>query len=639
VSCPTLPTLASLSLYSSAVEGATFLRLTGGSPAGGDDVHRLVSAWHGWRRFPLIGDHKGARASVYQARAWASCALPILRGAAQGKLDLDYTPEARAWLQRAAAALHEREAMLKAKPAPDAAARWKAHHAGREPMPHQVQALAALQTMAFDGVLLDDDMGLGKTTTATLAWAQSPHKRLLVVCPKSVKLNWLEEIQVVFGGIEGTQVAGRTTPLLYVIDGSAKQKQATIGYMKEVLGEKGTLAAAIINYDLLWKLVEDQWTTLERWCYGQAVVFDEFHYCKGDSKRSKSCEALARFATFRMGLTGTPVQNTVEDLFQQIEILRPGTWVNYHDFKNRYLVTSVIQPNKASKKKLTIVREGKNLPELKAILNTMRVGRRKEDVLTLPPKIVTKPKLELADEHYDIYKTLKEFARIELEKLVKDNNEEMTIFHPLARSGMEMMMRLEMIAQGFISGLPEEYAEKIGPIIKDKAEKIESFRGAFSFPGSVKLEWVTEQIETNLANKPVAVVSRFNAPLYWMKERYKDKASLLVGELDTYQRHDAIKDFKEGKRRIILIQVKMAEGFNLQTALDAIFHGRDWAPAKNAQAEGRFHRLGTAGTVNIQIPIVANTIERFIDKKLVAKEADANQALANCTIRELLEEL
>jgi SNF2 family DNA or RNA helicase len=70
-----------------------------------------------------------------------------------------------------------------------------------------------------------------------------------------------------------------------------------------------------------------------------------------------------------------------------------------------------------------------------------------------------------------------------------------------------------------------------------------------------------------------------------------------------------------------------------------LFYGRDWSPAINAQAEDRCHRIGQKGTVNIQTPIVRGTVEVAIDRKLRAKDADAQQALRSMTVHELMEAL
>lgn len=617
--------------------GELWLELHGGDPKGNDALHRTVSEWAGWRRCQLIGEHMGMVASRYQARAWLAALEPILAS----KLTVAWTPAGRAWADRQVELRRRRDLAL-ARPATAAdVVRWRAVAGGRDAMPHQAQLLEALtETGGQAGIR--DDMGLGKTTTALLHWADSQKRRALIICPKSVKLNWLEEVQAVFAMRGSERELGK--PLVYLIDGTPAQRANVIGYMRAAIAENAH-AIAIVNYDLLRSMNELAWTTLEQWCGNQLVACDEFHYCKDlDSKRAKSVQALMSRAAIRLGLTGTPVRNTVEDLFALCELLRPGTWVSYHKFAERHLVTSKVPVTPGSKRTREIVRGGKNLEELNRIVNSMWIGRKKEEVLTLPPMIRTKPKLELDGLHLDVYQSMKNFARVELEKLMaiegtsEHTNAEVSMFHPLARSGVEAAMRCEMIAQGFISGLPELYAEQIAPMIAGKAERIEGYPNAFVFPDSVKMAWLLDTVESALAERPVVVFSRFNAPLLWLSKRFEG-TTMLVGSMDAVSRHESITLFREGKRRIMLCQVKLAEGFNLTNASDVVFLGRDWAPAINAQAEARCHRIGTVGTVNVQIPIVHNSVERFIEKKLAAKDADAQQALKTVTIRELLEAL
>lgn len=616
------------------------LQLEGGDPKGNDGLHKLVSSWAGWRRRP--GFTSGG--SIYQARAWLAALQPLLASqtTAGGALTIAWTPEARAWADAQAAAYRRRELALTGKVATEEPARWLAAGGGRPPMVHQVQALRALTEMG-GAALLTDDMGLGKTATALLTWAASSCTRALVICPKSVKLNWEEEVKLAWGESEDT-------PLVYVIDGTPSQRANVIGFMRAAIDENRQ-AIAIVNYDLLRSMNEIAWTTLEQFVGMQCLIADEFHYCKDlDSKRTKSVQALMNLASLRLGLTGTPVRNTVEDLFALIELLRPGTWVSYHDFANRHLVISQAQFLEG-RRKVNVVRGGKNLDELARVVSTLRIGRKKEDVLTLPPLIRTKPKLELDGLHLDVYKAMKNFARVELEKLIatvethwqETRNESVvampaiSIFHPLARSAVEAAMRCEMIAQGFLSGLPEQYAQDIAPLIAGKAERVDGYPNAFVFPDSPKLAWLLDVVENDLKDRQVVIFSRFNAPILWLKKRLA--AGVLIGSMDAVARQEAIASFRKGEQRVLCVQVKMAEGFNLTNATEELFLGRDWSPSINWQAEARCHRIGTAGTVNVQIPIVHKTVEVFIDKKLAAKDADAQQALAKVTLRELLEAL
>lgn len=659
-----------LVLRASPTGSEQWLELTGGDPRGNDTLHKTVSGWAGWRRCPQLGVHNGQSASRYQARAWLAALQPLV---ASG-LPIAWAPEAKAWCDAQLTAYRHREASLREECTREDGAPWRAATAGRQPMPHQTQALDAL-TEQGGQCLLTDDMGLGKTTTAILAWHLKGHgpTRALVVCPKSVKLNWRDEIQGCYGFQEmvelenGEQQAisnerqGRQggPPLIYLIDGTPAHRANVIGYMRAAISE-GRRAIAIVNYDLLRSMNELAWRTLEAWCNGQCVIADEFHYCKDrDSKRTKSVQALMALAIMRLGLTGTPVRNTVEDLFAQIELLRPGTWVSYHDFANRHLVLSQVKFGN-NKRQTTIVRGGKNLEELNRVVNTLRIGRKKEEVLSLPPLMRTKPQIELDGLHLDVYKQMKDFARVELEKLIAGNtggdvvlanpssietgevnNGGLSMWHPLARSAVEAAMRCEMIAQGFLSGLPEQYAEAVAPMIAGKAERVDGYPNAFVFPDSPKMAWLIETVENELRDRPVVIFSRFNAPILWLENKFSTQggAVKLVGSMDTVARQEAINAFREGKQRIMLVQVKLAEGFNLTNASDVLFLGRDWSPAINAQAEARCHRIGSKGTVNVQIPIVHNSVEKFIERKLAAKDADAQQALKVVTLRELLEAL
>jgi SNF2 family DNA or RNA helicase len=101
----------------------------------------------------------------------------------------------------------------------------------------------------------------------------------------------------------------------------------------------------------------------------------------------------------------------------------------------------------------------------------------------------------------------------------------------------------------------------------------------------------------------------------------------LIGGITAQAKTEQIDGFRDKAFDVMLCQVKIAEGFNLTRSQDVIFYGRDWSPAINAQAEDRCHRMGQTGTVQYQIPVVTNTIERLIHNRLATKDADAQQAL------------
>lgn len=567
-----------------------------------------IGDWVGWqRRGPLL----------YSAPGWASSALAV-KPPATAKL---------AWTARAA---QRRDALLKALndargylsggslPRGD----WPTE---RRPDKHQEQAVAAIASMDYR-VQLKDDMGLGKTSTALWAFARSKVQRLLVVCPASAKFNWQREINATLGDV-----------CTFVIDGDKDKRARMFEDVFSLKHEPDGMRAVIINYDLLRHLTDEQFGDLMAFTTRGFIVFDECHYLADeDSQRSKSSRTLAEHAAGVLGLSGTPIRNLADDLYSQLTMIRPGLWTSMRDFSKRYLVKRVM---KAGKRKITKVVAVKNLDELNAVVNTMSFGRHKTDVLNLPPKIRTFPELELDGGHLKFYKAMKDFARVELSQLGGD----LSIWDPRARSAIEQAMRCEQIAQGFIGGIPDPVMQKLDPEVLRSAEKIEGRPNELVFPGSVKISWIIEAAETLLAQSgSVAIASRFNAPMFWL-ERYfalrKVSARVLHGGLEAKVKDQFVVDFQAKCFDVLIFQVKIAEAWSAVRAQDVLFLGRDWSPAVNAQAEDRFYRRGQKGTVNVQIPIVTNTIERMIDRRLREKTADAEQALRTVTVAELIEAL
>jgi SNF2 family DNA or RNA helicase len=372
---------------------------------------------------------------------------------------------------------------------------------------------------------------------------------------------------------------------------------------------------------------------------------------------------------FRVLMSGTPIRNMVDDLYTQSEIIHPGTWASYADFCNRHLIMVPMNfGNMPKYSKVQITRGSKNLDQLNAVINTFQIRRMKEDVTDMPPKSYSYPLLELEGPYLQVYKEMKEFALIELRALMAPRApapgceecrgsglvsqsldsplvacactaplaaEDQLAFSPMARSAVEAAMRCEQLAQGFLTGIPDTYYQRVAPLLANHAEKVEGYPGAFAFPGSAKLQWLQNTLE-ELTGKPVVVFSRFNAPLIWLARRYTE-SGLLIGATTATQRQDLIESFQAGKINRLFCQVKIAEGFSLTSAKDAVFLGRDWSAAMNSQAEDRLHRIGQTGTVNVQIPLVINSVERLIDKKLKIKANDAERALV--TLKDLMEEL
>src|SRR5688500_582672 len=221
--------------------------------------------------------------------------------------------------------------------------------------PHQVEGVAFL--LGRRRAILADDMGLGKTRQSIVALTEAaPGGPWLVVCPASVKRNWVREILAVRPG-DTVHVVGPADP-------------PAPGYTEWV----------VINYDLLRRvdaLLEDlPWT---------GMVFDEAHYLKNHkSQRSKvSCALVASAPNAVLhALTGTPLTNRPRDLFPLLQLVGHPMGRSFLTFAKRYC--------DATHNGFGWVTDGaSNLVELRTQLHGVMLRRTKDEVLDLPPKLRT----------------------------------------------------------------------------------------------------------------------------------------------------------------------------------------------------------------------------------------------------------
>lgn len=594
--------------------------LRGGMPRGGDRLHRTVSRWPGWRR--IRGQHNAW--SLFSAPLITSALTPLLKSTLPMRwrdgADRRQIEERLKGVERAIELLHP----------PPSASHSIQTRTDRKPRPHQTHAVLAIEALDYR-VLLGDEMGLGKSSTALWAVERSACTRLLIVCPKSVMFNWPRE---------ALRTVGR--PNVFPIHGTPKKRGDQFGYLVRRLENErpGELDIVILTWGVLRHLPDQHTEILEKWVDDQAVILDESQHMKG-ARAQRTRYVLEHLtppeggARVRLLLSGTPIMNTLEDLWSQIQAVRPGTWTSRTDFVTRYIRMAMKRlPGKGGKLRNIQQPVGsKNVEELNGVLRHVLIRREKEDELDLPPKIRTVVELELEGAELAIYKAMKEEAIVKLEEL----DDEMTVFHPEAKNAVEAALRCEQIAQGFVGGIPSELLEGLGSHLhRSNASRIPHRPGELLFPRSPKIAWLLESVAD--LGKPCVVFSRFNAPLFWLRENI-EHAEFIHGQTQGEARQAIIDDFQAGHFDVLLCQVKLGIGFTLTRAHDIFFLGRDWSPAVNVQAEDRCHRIGTRGTVNIQIPVVRNTIEKMIHKRLAAKAADAQQALRTTTIRELMEAL
>jgi SNF2 family DNA or RNA helicase len=404
------------------------------------------------------------------------------------------------------------------------------------PFPYQFEGVAFLYPRV--AAVLADEMGLGKTMQAITAVRMLLHAReisaVLLVCPKPLVTNWQREFalwapELPITVIEGDQARRRWQWQL--ADAPVKISNYELLQRDRDLVDEGAL-----NFDL--------------------VILDEAQRIKNRaSHTSQAVRAIGRRRSW--ALTGTPVENSPEDLVGIFEFLAPG-----------YL-SSEMKPRRMGKAAADYV-----------------LRRTKDKVLTeLPPKMFRDAQLELTAEQRVTYQMAEEEGVLRL----TDMGAGATIQHVF-----ELVLRLKQICN---FDPATGHSAKLERLEADLEEVAASGRKAIVFS-----QWVTTL--STLAKR----LQGFH-PLEFH------------GQVPHKQRDAVIAEFRDNKRRHVLLTSYGAGGvgLNLQFAGYVFLFDRWWNPAVEDQAINRAHRIGAAGPVTVTPFVTIDTIEERIDQVLREK--------------------
>jgi superfamily II DNA or RNA helicase len=423
----------------------------------------------------------------------------------------------------------------------------------RDYQKHGVYWLHFLAQNGFGGILADE-MGLGKTLQAlaflrTLA-GQGPS---LVVCPSSLIFNWRAE-------------AAKWTPDLRVlaIDGPRRMEEFHKIEHSDLV---------ITSYPLLRRDVEAY-----RGCEFSALILDEAQHIKNpDSQNAQSASALK--AKHRFVLTGTPVENSVRDIWSLMNFLMPGYLGTRAEFRERYESAIQSQPGGSEQQRLT------------RRIRPFLLRRTKQQVAKeIPDKLEQVAYCELTQAQRQVYTELVNTTKQQLSQLAgqKDQNKARMMM-------LTALLRLRQAAcdvrlLGLDSPPPDTEA-------------------------SAKLDLLEELLSEALdGGHRVLVFSQFVTMLGHIRNRL-DAMAVEFCYLDgqTRDRAAEVGRFQAGGVPVFLISLKAGgTGLNL-TAADTVIHFDPWwNPAVEAQATDRAHRIGQKRAVTSYKLIARDTVEEKI---------------------------
>jgi SNF2 family DNA or RNA helicase len=407
-----------------------------------------------------------------------------------------------------------------------------------EPFLYQKEGIAWL--LGRENALLADEMGLGKTMQAIVAarllWRQRQIERVLVVCPKSLIGNWRREIELWWPQMsEYTQVCGADRQF----------------FMR--LATKNT-GIKLINYEALAREVD--WLVTAR-CSHDLVIIDEAQRIKNpESKTARAVKALKSMR--RWALTGTPLENKIEDVISIFEFIYPGLLKS----NDPCAVRSAIAPH--------------------------MLRRQTEDVLTQLPKLIDQDiSLDLGPNQRAAY------DRAERQKVAQLNamGDSITITHVF-----QLITYLRQLCN--FEPTSNESA-KLDLLTSDLEDITASGRKALVFS-----QFTNEQ-----------GIGRIEQEL----QDYSPLA--LHGKIPPSRRDAVVQEFQNSSKvRVLLLNYAVGGvGLNLHAANYVYLFDRWWNPAVEDQAIKRAHRLGQKERVFVRRFICRGTIEERICKILSQK--------------------
>lgn len=432
---------------------------------------------------------------------------------------------------------------------------------------YQVTGFKWLKVLAENGLggILADDMGLGKTLQAISFLLSAKESKIspqtsLIVAPSSLIFNWENEI-------------ARFAPQLKtaVVSGSVFER-------KKVIKKLNEYDVIITSYPLLRNDLEF-YIRHNFYC----VILDEAQHIKNfDSLNAKSVKKLK--SNVRFALTGTPIENSLAELWSIFDFIMPGYLYSYKKF-NEYYQRPIVEGN------------NEDLEELKKLISPFILRRTKNDVLKeLPEKTETTLMVDMTPQQKKIYLSYLKNIKGELEERIEREGFEKSKMH-------------------IFSGLL-----RLRQICCHPALFIENYKGT-----SGKMELLEELLQELMdSGRRVLIFSQFTSMLSLIRKMLEEmniKYAYLDGNTCVNERKVIVDDFNNGCGRVFLLSLKAGGvGLNLTSADTVIHFDPWWNPAVENQASDRAHRIGQKNNVQVFRLITKGTIEEKINELQMKKK-------------------
>lgn len=428
-------------------------------------------------------------------------------------------------------------------------------------MAHQAEGVAFL--MRQRGALLAFEQGLGKTLVAIEAFrrlnASGEVEAMLVLCPNSLKRNWVAELTRFAPGLSTA-----------IVEGPAQARRAQLATSRANV--------LIMSYDTARAEIPAVRAVLLR--RRSALVLDESHYIK--SHRSLTSIAARHFtphARYRWLLTGTPITNRPLDLYPQINAVTENSPLgSYEAFRNAYGGTAVTAEDLAS---------------LTQRIRPYVMRRTKAECLDLPPKTFADIQVELPAWQRHMYDSMRDNLVVEIDGMSDD------AFAVYAPTALAQLLRLSQLASAPALLFPTETR------VPGKQAELTLLLDELVAGGHKVILW----------SYYVGTIERLTQSFSHLG------AVALYGAIPATERQAVARRFQEDPAVRVMIANPAAAGtgFTLTAATYTIYETLNWRYDHYAQSQDRNHRIGQSEPVTYVRLLAADTVELAIAEALERK--------------------
>lgn len=489
-----------------------------------------------------------------------------------------------------------------------------------ELMPHQQEGLAWLQHLWAHspeyarGGLLADDMGLGKTLQL-LAFLSSIFEvnpespPALVVAPVALLDNWQREIEHFF--------QSGTFRVLALHGSALSRHRATQDEIEDALREDGLKRFLQPGWQGRANLILTTYETLrdfefslarEKWC---VMICDEAQKIKSPAALVTHA-AKAMNARFKIAATGTPVENSLTDLWCLFDFIQPGLLGALNEFGRKYK-----RPIEANTDKEKVA-----LEELQALFAPQLLRRTKDEVVKLPPKTEDMACRELPISELQRQLYAQALSAHKAKIATADSKR-------VGQAMLGMLHQLKVLCAHPVG---------MGQTVNLHPPLAEALRD------SPKLVWLLAALERIKISGEKAIVFTELREIqrvlqHYIGEHFGKRPAIVNGDTDVQSksgisRQNLIDAFQNqpGFNVIILSTQAVGFGLNIQAANHVIHYTRPWNPAKEDQATDRAYRIGQDKPVTVYYPTVHAdfvTFEKRLDELLTKKREIAAKTWLN----------